>query len=160
MIQTSAQMFQGIINGMEIVPYGALLTAHIGAFVVNITLVILADALGLLWAVGYWEALPRAPLMWLHRLVGLGLAVSIATGALLFWASRDYLLTVPAFYVKVALVAALVVNSFVIGRHLAVATSQPFASLESSEKRRLFLSAGVSFGGWFGVIIAAQFLGL
>ena len=145
---------------MEWISYGTLVGVHVSAFLFNITLVIIADLLGLLWVLGYKRTLNRRTMQRLHYLISAGLAVSIISGALLFSTADEYLLTVPAFYTKVGFVLALVVNSFFIGRHLKVATERSFRSLLGSEKLPIFISAAVSVASWIGVVVAAQFLGL
>lgn len=147
---------------LEQIPYSLLLTAHITTFMANILLVIIADVHGFLWVLGKKETLPRTLMHWLHHLLTLGLTISILTGAYLFFANLDYFsaVIVPAFYVKVCLVMMLVINAFVISKHMDVATERPFKSLTKAEKIPLFISGAVSTIGWVGVFTLAQFIGL
>ena len=144
----------------ELLSYALVLAVHISTFIINIALVVISDLHALLWVMGKVSVLPAARMRWLHRIVGLGLLISILSGAYLAAGTIEYLLTVPAFYVKLGLVAALVVNAFVVGAHLPLATTTAFRNLTAAEKRPLFISGVVSTAGWVGVFIAAQFLGL
>lgn len=136
-----------------------ILALHISAFFVNITFVVIADALALSWVLGKKEVLSIQVMRTLHRIVSVGLCVSVVTGAIMFWDVRDYLLTLPAFYTKMLFVLALVVNSFVIGKHMHIAVERPFKTLEPEEKRPLFISGAVSTIAWVGTFIAAKSLG-
>ena len=144
----------------ELIPYNLVLSVHIFAFIFNITLVVIADALGLWWVLGKREVLNATVMKWLHSLIWFGLSLSILTGATLFWEARDYLLSVPAFYTKLLFVVALVVNSFFIYRHLHIVSERSYNSLNVNEKTPLFISGGISTICWVGVVVAAQFLGL
>lgn len=144
----------------EWLPYNIVLGIHVGSFLVNLGMVIVADGYGARWVLGQVETLHAPFMRWLHRLISVGLGVSIISGALLFSTVSDYLLTVPAFYTKLAFVAALVINAWFIGRHMEVATRTPFRSLARSERIPLYVSGVVSTASWIGVVVAAQFLGL
>ena len=140
--------------------YSLFLTLHIASFIWNIFWVVVSDAVGLLWITGKKALAPGHFLRLTHRFIFWGLGVSIVTGVYLFSTVADYLLTVPAFYTKLLLVAALIVNGFVIGRHISVAETTPYKAVTSEEKRKLFISGAVSTVGWVGVFISAQLLGL
>ncbi len=144
----------------EIIPYGVVLGAHIVAFFVNISLVIIADIYGLLWVTGKKSVLNSAVMSRLHKLIWFGLGISIISGVMLAWDSWEYLFTLPAFYTKLIFVLALVVNSFFISSHQQIASERAFVSLGSSEKMPLLISGGVSTFCWIGVVVAAQLLGL
>ena len=140
--------------------YELILTVHVLTFSVNIILVIAADLNALRWVLGWKQVLSSTLMRRLHRLISVGLGVSVITGLYLFWGVRDYLLTVPAFYTKLLLVVMLVVNSFFIGKHIMIATKRSFTDLSSAERRPLYISGIVSMCGWVGVYVVAQFLGL
>lgn len=152
-----------ILSGMiETIPYGVVLTTHLASFIVNILLVIVADSNALLWVLGKKEVLSLILMRRLHQLLSVGLAVSILSGVYLFALNLDYFsaVFVPAMYVKIAFVIMLVINAFVIEKHLAVVSTRPFGSLTKEERIPLFISGFVSAVGWIGVIAAAQFIGL
>ncbi len=144
----------------EFLSYDFVLTTHITAFIITIALVIMADISGLFWVLGKKEKLGRYSLMWLHHLIWIGMVVSIITGSFMFWEARDYLLTVSAFYIKMSALILLIVNSFVIHKHLLIATQEVYENISSKTKLTLQLSAVVSVLGWVTVFVAAQFLGL
>jgi len=145
---------------IEVLGYQTVLSLHLVAFFVNITLVIVSDSLALLWVLGKQSVLGTWYMHWLHRLIWIGLAVSIVTGAALFTTASAYLLETPAFWVKVGLVGALVINSFFISCHLQTALTMPFRQVPLRDKQKMFLSGAISTGAWVGVVIAATQLGL
>lgn len=141
--------------------YEIILGAHIAAFMFNIGLVVLADGIGLLWVIGKLKKLPKQFMLVAHRAIWVGLAVSIVTGAYMFWDLRDYLLETPAFYTKVFFVLALVINSFLISKHLHAALgAESFAALEKKEKISFFISGAVSTISWIAVVVSAKLSGL
>jgi len=141
-------------------PYEFILFIHIAAFISNISMVVLADALGLWWMLGKLSRLPEKIMIRLHHLIWLGLAASIISGAYLFWPAREYLLTVHSFYIKVALIVVLLINSFFISKHLQLALSTTFAELSAPERTKFLFSGFVSLSAWIGVVVAATQLGL
>lgn len=145
---------------LEILGYQTIVTIHLVSFVWNVLVVVLADVLGLLWMLGVRKALHTRLMHALHWSVWAGLAVSITSGIVLFTEASSYLLSQPAFWVKVTFVGALVVNSFVISHHLHAATSLPFRDVTPRTKRGMLISAGVSIVSWITVAIAATQLGL
>ncbi len=140
--------------------YDVLILVHVIAFVWNVVFVLVADVYGALWWFGYRKILPSTLMVRLHQFVWLGLAISIVTGIALFYDVRSYLTTVPAFYVKVDFVCVLLLNSFVIDRHLKVVTTRSKDLVTRTERTKLLTSAIVSLGSWIGVIVAASQLGV
>lgn len=145
---------------MELLTYQTVLAIHIISFVWNIGWVVLSDFSGLLWITGKVKVLNAKFMKIAHYAVWAGLASSILSGAYLFIDLADYLLTVPAFYTKMFLVLALVINSFVISKHLHVATTGTFVEVSKEERLKLFISGAVSTVSWVGVVVSAHFLGL
>lgn len=140
--------------------YSTVLTIHIGSFLWNITLVVISDLFAGLWVLGKIKILPQTTMQRLHYLIVCGLVVSIGSGALLFSTVSSYLLEQPAFITKVLLVATLIVNAFLIHRHIPTATNRPFADVSRTERLPLLASGVLSTACWIGVIISSQFLGL
>jgi len=66
--------------------------------------------------------------------VGIGLGLMIGSGSILFWNAHDYLLHDSVFYIKMAFVLALIVNSLVIERSIDIASKQPFNTLTKKTK--------------------------
>lgn len=140
--------------------YSVFLTVHVVSFGWNIFWVLVSDTVGLLWMTGKKLLAPGHFLRMAHRFVFIGLSVSVVSGVYLFSTVSDYLLTVPAFYTKMLLVLALVINGFIIGKHISLAEATPFAEIKTAEKKKLLLSAAISTAGWMGVFVSAQLLGL
>lgn len=136
------------------------LQVHLTTVVCLIALVVATDTLGLLWVLGKKETLSLRLLETLHRLVWLGLMTMLLSGATMFLSYKDYLLTVPAFFVKIGFITALVVNAVVIGRHLHIPSERSFISLSPRERVPLYVSGAVSTISWVGAILAARMLGL
>ena len=136
------------------------LQVHITTVFALITTVIVTDIAALLWVAGKKETLSFGVLRTLHMLVWVGLVLMMLSGGTMFLSYREYLLSVPAFYIKMGFVSALVVNAFVIGKHLHIASERSFASLSRVERRPLLISGIVSTVSWIGVVSAALMLGL
>ena len=117
-----------------------------------------ADHMGFSWIKGKVDTLPEAKVRKYHIQTWIGLILMITTGLLLFWPTREYLLSRPQFYVKMVFVAALFINSFIIGALSGIATSRTFKSLTFKERLPLIISGGVSTIGWFGAAVAGFFL--
>ncbi len=77
----------------------------------------------------------------------------VVTGFTMFSRDSEYLLSNPLFLVKMVFVTALVVNSFLIGSHIKVASEKPFAALSSGEKTKLIVSGIVSGVCWVGAML-------
>lgn len=140
--------------------YEIILTVHIATAISLIGIVLYADHLGLRWVRGKHEVLPAPRLKKLHQIIYCGLLLMIITGGYMFWPLREYLLTTPAFLIKMGLVLTLIINSVVIGRFMHIATQTPFAMLPSSQRIPLYVSGAVSALAWLGTIVAATQLGL
>ena len=140
------------------IPLDIIFFFHISFLCVAGCGILVADKLGLSWFRGKVRTLRAKKLRLLHEVMGGALAGLIATGLLLFWPSRAYLVTQPTFYIKMVFVAALVINSFIIDRLMHDATRMPFAQLSRGRKRALMLSAGISGLCWAGAATIAFFL--
>ncbi len=120
--------------------------------------VVLADHLGFNWIRGKIKMLSVNEVKKYHYRVWTGLVLMIVTGFFLFWPLRELLLTRTQFYVKMAFVATLVMNSFVIGYLQNIAITKTFASLTFKEKLPLFISGSVSTLCWILTAAAGFFL--
>lgn len=120
--------------------------------------IVRADYFGMSWIQGRKKTLDPRVLTNLHRSTWVGLSLMILTGIMLFLPMRDYLLTRPQFYIKMAFVITLICNGFVIGHLQKVAATHSFASLTTSQKTPLFVSGVVSTISWAGAAITALFL--
>ncbi len=117
-----------------------------------------ADHMGFNWIRGKVSTLDQSTVEKYHKRTWFGLMLMILTGFVLFWPMREYLLTRPQFLIKIAFVAALFLNSFVIGALSKTSTTKTYASLSFKEKLPLIISGAVSTISWLGAIIMAFFL--
>ncbi len=138
--------------------YQFVLYVHLGTLAITVVGILIADHYGLSWVRGKREALDLKQLTRLHRFVGTGLVLMILSGGYLFWQQRDYLLHEPLFLAKMAFVALLVGNSFVVGRLSTIATEQPFRDLEVRSRLLFILSGAASASGWIGAFMLARLL--
>src|SRR3989344_6097743 len=127
-----------------------LLPIHLGALSVAAIVVMFADKEAFLWMRGNKSLLDLGRMRLIHYLMWAALLTMITSGVLMAWPDRGVLIFYPPFLLKMAFVAALVINAFVIGRFLRTPTERNYASLSRSEKMPLFLSGAVSFVSWFG----------
>src|SRR4051812_11977092 len=111
-----------------------LIVIHVSIVLATLAVVFYADEQGLSWILGKQEVLPARKIQILHTLVGVGLASIIATGGLLFLRSPGYYLGNATFLIKMCLVAALVINGFVITFLNKIATTRSWKSLTLLER--------------------------
>jgi len=135
-----------------------LLPVHLTTLAVTAVAIVVSDCYGLLWLIGKKKLLPTLQLNFLHRVVWIGLGLMIVSGAIMAWSSIEYLLLSKAFLIKMVFVGALIVNSFVIHRHLNVSFTTTFKDVPKKEKITILLSAAVSTLSWVGAFTAAQYL--
>ena len=140
--------------------YSFALTIHLTTLFTLIPIILYTDHLGAHWILKKDVTLPVKRLRILHYTVLAGLLVMIGSGLTLFSTVSGYLLTVPAFYVKIFFVTTLVINSFFIGTLLHIAVTKPFNDTSLRERVLLTLSGSASTLGWIGAILAATQLGL
>lgn len=117
-----------------------------------------ADHLGFSWIRGSTKTLDTKEVKKYHYRISIGLGLMVVTGLLLFWPMREYLLTRPQFYVKMAFVVTLIVNSFVIAYLQKIPTVKSFSSLSPQEKLPLFISGGISTVCWILTALAGLYL--
>ena len=117
-----------------------------------------ADSQAFGWLMGKKDLLLHAHLKRAHNVVGFALVGLIATGLVLFWPMREYLIEQPMFWVKMGFVLALVVNAFAIERLMQLPTRLSFRSLTFKEKLGLMISGGISAVSWLGALVLALLL--
>lgn len=127
-----------------------LVLIHIGSLFLAAAGILFADHSAFNWIRGKTGAIGRAALFITHWVVTIALLSLVYTGLFLFWPQREYLLHQPLFLLKMVFVAALLINAIAIERLMHVAEAQPFASLTTGKKVRLFLSGAVSTLSWIG----------
>lgn len=140
--------------------YSIVLTLHIATALCLLATVLFSDLKALLWMRGKVNTLPYKLLVRLHQIVYGGLVVMLTTGLYMFWPVQSYLLTQPAFQLKMLFVFLLLINSILIGKHLRLASTSSFRELAAKQKFLLLFSGAVSFTSWVGALIAATQLGL
>lgn len=143
---------------MEFIYTLPLLQIHITAVFATFALVILSDTHGLLWILGKLKTLPKKRMEFFHIAVWFGLVTIVTAGFLMFISYPGYLLSLPAFRLKMLFVFFLLVNAFVIGKHLHTATSTAFKDVPKKEQLFLLISGAISTIGWIGAYTCAQFL--
>lgn len=111
-----------------------------------------------MWLLGKQQVLNKKRVETLHIIVSIGLAGVLLTGGLLFISRASFLLTEPAFLVKMAFVLALIINGFFIGIVSETATHTPFKMLSKKQRAGLLLSGLVSGVGWTGAAICGLVL--
>jgi hypothetical protein len=94
------------------------------------------------------EELARA-----HRTVVTGLGLSIVTGVLLFLADLETYFVSPIFWTKMALIALLLINGYLMTRTETRIRLTPGAD-DDAGWRRLRTSAGISIALWFAIAFA------
>lgn len=161
----------GIVIALSIIGVGSFLLLMLGLSLRDLALythlfslglsvcgIILADHTGFTWIRGKVDIVRPKTLHLLHWAVGIGLGLMIGSGSVLFWLEHAYLLGTIAFYIKMAFVVALLLNSFFIERLMHTATIQPFNSLTASKKIHFYISGAISTFCWFGAFVSAFFL--
>lgn len=143
---------------MDILASLPLLQIHITAVCVTLALVVVSDLHGLLWLLGKKQTLPRQRMEFFHRAIWTGLVIIMTAGISMFIFSPSYYVSLWAFRFKMLFVLLLVINAFLIGKHLSLAHEQPFSKISATEKRALFLSAAISTVCWIGAYVCAQLL--
>jgi len=100
-----------------------------------------------------------------HRTVGTALAISVATGATLFFFHAERYLLSGIFWVKMALVVALAGNALVMQvaernvREAGATTASPQSTAHASAWRQVVATAQVSSVLWILVAIAGTIVG-
>lgn len=134
------------------------LTVHVTAVMMTLAIVIIADLHGFLWLIGKKETLPKARMELFHKLIWVGLGVTMFAGFMMFTSYPDYLLSLWAFRFKLLFVAVLVINAFFIDKHLGIASEMPFGAVPSADKKALMVSGAVSTLCWVGAYAMAKLL--
>ena len=132
-----------------------MLTLHLASLFGVGAVILAADRNVFAWIRGKKIVLRESRLRLLHALTWLCLVSLIATGTIMAYPMRSYLLSDPAFIEKMLFVAILAVNALLIGRLMGLATKRSYASLSRHEKAPLFMSGAVSLFSW----LAATYLG-
>ncbi len=135
-----------------------MLTVHLTILSLTVLVIIFTDINGLLWVLGKKERLPRNLFTWLHRLVWMGLLGMIVTGVYMALPYLKPLAMQTLFQGKMFFVLILLINAFLIGKHMSLAFENSFSELSKKEKIKLFLSGAISTGSWICAFTLAKIL--
>jgi len=131
-------------------------TLHLIVLSITAIFILIADHDGFNYMRGKVATLSAKRVKFLHYAVWIGLVCMILTGTLLLRDETD-VLEEPAFYVKMLMVAALLVNGFFIGSLSKLSTLHPFTSLSKKQKNTLLISGAVSGLCWVGAASIGYF---
>lgn len=120
--------------------------------------VLMADHMGFSWMSGKVQLLDENTVRKYHIRVSIGLGLMIATGLVMFWPMREYLLERVQFFVKMGFVTALVINSFVINHFSRIPITRTYESLSLKEKLSMIISGGISALCWLGAFVGAFYI--
>ncbi len=132
-------------------------TLHLFSLILTAPVIIYADHMGFMYLTGRAQTLSAQKVVWIHRLVTLGILLLIITGVWITIPRWQFLFQEPLFYTKLAFVVALFINGLFIGKLMHKATTTPFALLSTDEKRVLILSGAVSGISWVATVLIAFF---
>lgn len=120
--------------------------------------ILIADHAAFQWLTHKRDVVGRRELFLSHWVVSVGLAGLILSGLYLFWPMRDFLLGSPLFWLKIAFVAALTINSFVIDYLMHTASHTPWRHLSFGQRVPFIVSGAVSTLSWLGAFGVALLL--
>lgn len=140
---------------MGIMTHPQILSWHVLLFLAGLLMVLITDACGLLYLVGWRKQMNGLCLRLKHAWIASMGAATVGTGLLLLF-QKPEVMGQSAFWVKMGLVAALCVNGWLIGRKIPLLMSGSFRSLERRTRWALLSGAIGSLMFWVG----AAFLGL
>ncbi len=131
---------------------------HIACLCVAGLGILIADHAAFEWLTHKRDVVGKRELFASHWIVSLGLAGLVLSGLYLFWPMRDYLLLQPLFWLKMAFVAALIVNSFFIEYLMHTASHTAWRHLSIRQRAPYIISGGASTLSWLGALFVALVL--
>ncbi len=134
------------------VAYMEFESLHLVSLAFSFIVIAVADHDGWRYFRGKTATLQPSRVSRLHTLAWVGLGGMIISGIFLLLEEPDSFQE-PLFFVKMLMVAALVVNGMFIGRVMQVATTTPFAQLTGKQRWPLLGSGAVSVGCWVGAAV-------
>jgi hypothetical protein len=135
-----------------------MIAVHVTLITLTMLVVLYSDHEAFAWMRGKRLTLDATKVARLHRLVSIGLAGIILTGGYMYSQAADYYLGESTFLTKMTAVAALIINSYFIGKLGGIATTHTFASLSNKQRLPLLISGAVSTLGWLTAITCGLLL--
>ena len=135
-----------------------LLPLHIICIIGTLLLVAYTDEQALLWVLGKKQRLDERKIMFLHHAIAIGLALLLVTGGLLYARAATRYLADPTFIIKMVAVAALIINTYFIGKFSPLAITHSFKELTPQQRLPLFISGAVSGIGWVTALVCGLLL--
>lgn len=117
-------------------------------------LVIISDFYGFLWIIGKLKNLKLNVLVWMHKLVFIGLFGLIATGLSMLYFNHEFF-TNYIFFIKMFFVLVLFLNAFRIGAEMTIPARKTFKELTKKEKKKMLSVGLTSFVSWVSVLFLA-----
>lgn len=128
---------------------------HIACLCVAGVGIAVADHAAFQWLTHKRDVVGKRELVFSHWTVAAGLSGLVLSGLYMFWPMRDYLLGQPLFWLKMAFVAALIVNSFFIEYLMHTASHTPWKHLSFGERVPFIVSGAISTLSWLGAFLVA-----
>lgn len=136
-----------------------MLTIHLTILSLTILVIIFSDFNGLLWLLGRKQQLSKKLFTVLHWLVSIGLVGMILTGGYMAYGyGTEVLFKNYVFGTKMFFVAMLVINAYLIGKHMHLSFEKPFKELSRKEKQVLMISGLVSTSAWIIIFVLGKML--
>lgn len=120
--------------------------------------VIISDLYGSLWVLGRLPKLNLKALVWLHRIVFVGLGALILSGLSMVFLNSEEFLTNYVFWIKMFFVAVLFWNAGRIGDEISIPAKKTFAELDMNQKRKMLMVGATSIISWVSIFILAGML--
>lgn len=136
-----------------------MLTAHLTILSFTVLIIIFTDFNGLLWLLGKKQRLSKKLFTILHRLVSIGLIGMILTGGYMAYGyGTEVLMRNYVFSAKMSFVLILIINAYLIGKHMHLFFEKPLRELSRKEKQSLTISGLVSTSSWIIIFILGKML--
>ena len=135
-----------------------MIWVHLIALSITVCVVIATDLYGLSWVRGKRKTLDAQLLQRSHRIIWYGLATMIISGIAMAFSNWQAYLSLRLFDLKMLFVLVLVINGYLIGKHMHLASTHLWQQLPTSKKRALIVSGVLSTGSWIGAFVCAKIL--
>lgn len=134
-----------------------MIIVHILILIATACMIVYADHMGWTYMRGTAQTLSAKKVEFLHWGVWVGLMGMVSSGFFLAYDRFPYLISNPAFVIKLVFVGVLIVNAIFIGSLSRLAITVPYSSLTARQKMILTLSAGASTISWLGAAAIGLF---